>query len=66
MATRLRRMGQDLSKLEKYSLVSGLSINFFFVFDNAKMERKLVQVVSRFQPSSPESQTVDVCIQTLS
>ena len=32
MAESLRHTGQALSKLEKYSLVSGLSMNFFFGF----------------------------------
>ena len=36
-------LAQGLPKLEKYSLVSGLSINFFFGFNNAKMGQNLVQ-----------------------
>ena len=32
MAESLRHTGQALSKLEKYSLVSELSMNFFFGF----------------------------------
>ena len=36
-------VGQGLPKLEKYSLVSGLSINFFFGFNDAKMVRNSVQ-----------------------
>ena len=35
--------GFKLPKLEKYSLVSGLSINFFFGFNNAKKGQNLVQ-----------------------
>ena len=34
----------------------GLSMNFFFGFNNAQLVRKLVQAVSRFQPSSPHWQ----------
>ena len=50
MSTILRRIDQDLSRLEKYSLVSGLSMNFFFVFHDTAMGRKLVHTVSHYNP----------------
>ena len=36
-------VGQGLLKLEKYYLAPGLSINFFFGFNDSKMGRTLVQ-----------------------
>ena len=39
--------------MEKYTLISGLIMNFFFGFNDTQLVRKLVHVVSRFQPSPP-------------
>ena len=44
---------KDLSKMEKYTLIHGLSMNFFFGFNDAQFVRKLVQAVRVFQTSSP-------------
>ena len=44
---------KDLLKLEKYTLIPGFSINFFFGSNDAQLDRKLVQAASRLQPSSP-------------
>ena len=39
--------------MEKYTLIHGLSMNFFFGFNDAQFVRKLVQAVRVFQTSSP-------------
>ena len=44
---------KDLSKMEKYTLIHGMCMNFFFGFNNAQFVRKLVQAVRVFQTSSP-------------
>ena len=44
---------KDLLKMEKYTLIHGLSMNFFFGFNDAQFVRKLVQAVRVFQTSSP-------------
>ena len=44
---------KDLSKVETYTQILGLSMNFIFGFNDAQLVRKLVQAVSRLQPSSP-------------
>ena len=44
---------KDLSKMEKYTLIHGLSMNFFFGFNDAQFVRKLVQAVRVFQTSPP-------------
>ena len=44
---------KDLSKMEKYTLIHGLSMKFFFGFNDAQFVRKLVQAVRVFQTSSP-------------
>ena len=36
-------VGQGVPKLEKYSVVPGLCLNFFFLFNDAKMGQNLVQ-----------------------
>ena len=55
---KLRSVGKqstkiDKKKMEKYSLVPGLSMNSFFDFNDAKLGGKLVQAVSRFQSHPP-------------
>ena len=49
---------KDLSKMEKYIVIHGLSMNFFFGFNDAQFVRKLVQAVRVFQTSSPGLLTV--------
>ena len=53
MVTSLRRVSQDLSKLEKYSLAPGLGMNFSFLFKDAEVSQKPVLAVHLFQLSFP-------------
>ena len=56
MATSLRSVGvswttvdRELEKLEIYTLIPELSMNFVFGFNDAQLDRKLVQAVSSLQ-----------------
>ena len=50
-------INKDLSKLEKFTLVPGLSMNFFLEFNDTKLARKLVWMVNCFQ-ASPQGYSI--------